>query len=614
MRRLTLVTLALLLAGAAGPLRTAFAAGAPSAVAVWTGTPQSAAVNSAFLVRLAARVTDAATNGVPGVTVTFTAPASGASGTFAGAPTANVVTDSNGLAVAPVLTANGLGGGYTLIAIVSGLSSQAVFSLTNTGGGGGGGVPQSPANLRMAMAGGTPSSIVATAGTPQSRQINTTFSTLQALVRDSSNNPVSGVSVTFAAPSGGASALFGGTTTATVTTDGSGFASASPLTANGAAGTYAVTATAAGVSTPTSFTLTNTTGSGGGPGTWTNVTPGNANLTSQLDCGNFGTQTVVADPARPSNLYAQFNCQGVWKSTDYGLTWTGPINTGSGGAGAKGAGGIAIAPGASGQPPILYSAGIRGSGMGFWRSLDGGVSWTQYNIAPGGSRQDFYAPVVDPYNGNHLIMNGHEMNLIVQSFDGGQTWTNVPMAGGMNENGGTGFLFFVDTGVASTTATTWLWTAQGTGGGIGTWRTTNGGGSWTKVDNNEHPHGEMQIYQPDTNGVVYMAGLYSASGWGVLRSVNYGQTWTHVGNSGGEAIVFGTPNKVYAMYSWACGGCTVDPAFQSAPQPGTSGWTSVPSPAGMVMGPAQTATVFDGTRWVVIGANWMAGLWRFVEQ
>ena len=118
---------------------------------------------------------------------------------------------------------------------------------------------------------------------------------------------------------------------------------------------------------------------------------------------------MVADPARSSDLFTQFNCQGVWKSVDYGLTWSGPINIGRGGAGASGAGGLAIARGPDGQPPILYSAGIRGTGLGFWKSSDGGVSWTNYRVSPARDRQDFYPPVVNPYDPNHLLMAGHHI-------------------------------------------------------------------------------------------------------------------------------------------------------------------------------------------------------------
>ena len=75
-------------------------------------------------------------------------------------------------------------------------------------------------------------------------------------------------------------------------------------------------------------------------------------------------------------------------------------------------------------------------------------------MAPGGDRQDFYPPAVDPWDVDHLIMSGHEMNLIVQSHDGGRTWSSVPMADGMHQNGGTGFLFFINTGNPATTAKT----------------------------------------------------------------------------------------------------------------------------------------------------------------
>jgi hypothetical protein len=476
--------------------------------------------------------------------------------------------------------------------------------------------PAAPTNLRIGTGGiGVPASVSAIFGTPQSATINTAFATaLTATVRDASSNPLSGVTVTFSAPGAGASASFSGAATATAVTNASGAAAGPTLTANGQTGSYTVTASAAGVTTPASFSLTNTAGSEGGVGVWTNVTPAGVDLTDALDCSNFGTITSVSDPARPSNLYTEFFCQGVWKSTDYGQTWTGPINTGSGGSNAGDvAGGLAIAPGANGQPPILYSVGIRGRGTGFWKSTDGGISWTNYNVAPGGSRQDFYPPVVDPYNGNHLLMAGHEMNLIVQSVNGGQTWTAVPMAAGMDENGGTGYIYIVNTGNAGTTANTWLWSAQGTGGAIGTWRTTNGGTSWVQVDTNEHPHGEAQYYQPDSSGVVYMAGIYSKLGWGVLRSVDYGQTWSHVGSTNSAAVVFGTPNKVYAMYAWACGPCTIAPTLEIAPQPGTTGWASAITPSSMAMGAAQAAVVFDGTHYIIVTANWLSGIWRFVE-
>ncbi len=346
-------------------------------------------------------------------------------------------------------------------------------------------------------------------------------------------------------------------------------------------------------------------------GKWVNVTPANVDLKNNLDCGNFGTITLVADPARPSNLYTQFHCQGIWKSTDFGQTWSGPINVGAAGAGARGAGGLAIARGPDGGPPILYSAGIRGSGRGFWKSTDGGVTWLRSTVAPGRD-QGFYPANVNPHNPDHLLMTAHQRNLIVETRDGGRTWTQVPIAPEMEKAGGTAFVFFVNTGDGATTGQTFLWTSAGTGGNIGTWRTQNGGRSWTRVDGNEHPHGQMQIYQ-DASGAVFMAGQYSGLGHGVLRSTDFGQTWKHVGFTIEQAIVFGTPNRIYASFAWACADCDLDPNIQSAPVPGVSAWERMPRPTGMAIGAAQAAVVFDGTNYVIVTANWKAGLWRYVE-
>ncbi len=67
------------------------------------------------------------------------------------------------------------------------------------------------------------------------------------------------MSVTFAAPSTGASGTFSsGQTTVTETTNSSGVATSPPFVANTIAGSYAVTASIAGLSTPASFYLTNT--------------------------------------------------------------------------------------------------------------------------------------------------------------------------------------------------------------------------------------------------------------------------------------------------------------------------------------------------------------------
>ena len=210
-------------------------AAAPAAIKATGGTPQSATVLKQFTNPLQAMVVDSNSNPVSGVLVTFTAPPqTGASGTFAGGAN-TATTNASGMATSAVFTANGTAGPYTVTATVGALA-PANFSLTNTAG------PM----------------IAATGGTPQTVQVNQPFAMqLQATVTQGGVG-VSGVTVTFTAPAQtGASGTFAGGVN-TATTNASGVATSAVFTANGIAGTYAVTATAPGVSGTADFSLTNT--------------------------------------------------------------------------------------------------------------------------------------------------------------------------------------------------------------------------------------------------------------------------------------------------------------------------------------------------------------------
>jgi hypothetical protein len=105
----------------------------PNAIAAGAGTAQTTELGTDFAVPLAVTVTDADGNAVAGAAVTFAAPASGASGVFAGAgASAVVLTDSDGVASAPDFSANETAGGYIVVAKVAGLASGATFALVNT--------------------------------------------------------------------------------------------------------------------------------------------------------------------------------------------------------------------------------------------------------------------------------------------------------------------------------------------------------------------------------------------------------------------------------------------------------------------------------------------------
>jgi Zn-dependent metalloprotease len=97
------------------------------------GNNQRVAPSTSFGKPLAVYVFDSNGDPVPGITVTFTAPAAGASGTFldSGARITTAVTDNSGVAMASPFTANSILGNYNVNATTASLPGTIMFSLTN---------------------------------------------------------------------------------------------------------------------------------------------------------------------------------------------------------------------------------------------------------------------------------------------------------------------------------------------------------------------------------------------------------------------------------------------------------------------------------------------------
>ncbi|HEY6941919.1 Ig-like domain-containing protein, partial [Dokdonella sp.] len=210
-------------------IEAGFALDPASAFAPIGGSPQSAEVDAAFPAPLQVRVTNAAGIGVPGVAVSFAAPASGASALVAAVAT----TDADGVASVDA-RANTIAGGYVVIAGVAGLAGTAAFELHNLAG--------------------PPVHVAAVTGAQQGTVVDTAFAEpLAVRVSDAHDNPVAGVAVVFAAPAGGASASLSATT-ATTDADGSAAVGA---TANASVGSYDVSATVAGTAQAAEFALQN---------------------------------------------------------------------------------------------------------------------------------------------------------------------------------------------------------------------------------------------------------------------------------------------------------------------------------------------------------------------
>ena len=163
-------------------------------------------------------IKDANGNPVAGVPVTFSVGTGG--GSITGV---NQVSDANGIATLGSWKLGGTAGTNTVIATSAGLSGSPM-TITATGTTG--------AATQMALNGGSTTGSVSTAvSVPPS-----------VLVRDANNNPVAGVTVTFAVATGG-----GTITGATATTNANGIATVGSWTLGAVAGVNTLTATSVGL-------------------------------------------------------------------------------------------------------------------------------------------------------------------------------------------------------------------------------------------------------------------------------------------------------------------------------------------------------------------------------
>lgn len=244
-------------------------------------------------------------------------------------------------------------------------------------------------------------------------------------------------------------------------------------------------------------------------------------------------RAVAGVPSQPNVFYmAQVN-GGVWKTEDYGRTWT-PIfddqPTGSVGC-------IAVAPS---DANIIYVGSGEGLqrpdlsvGDGIYRSSDAGRTWTHLGLRDG---QQIPQIAVDPRDPNRILVAvaGHpygpnEERGIFRSVDGGKTFEKVLYK---DENtGGADVLMDPSNPDVAYAA---LWEARqgpwenaawnGTGGGI--FKSTDGGKTWQQLKSGL-PEGIIQanlaIAPSKPNRLI--ASVASPNVVNLYRSDDAGETW-----------------------------------------------------------------------------------------
>ncbi len=246
------------------------------------------------------------------------------------------------------------------------------------------------------------------------------------------------------------------------------------------------------------------------------------------------TRAVSGVPGQPNVFYIGAVNGGVWKTTDFGRTWT-PLfdreDTGSIGA-------IEVAPS---DPNIIYVGSGEGLhrpdlsvGDGIYKSTDGGATWTHLGLRDG---QQISQIAIDPRNANRLFVAvaGHPYGPnpergIYRSTDGGQTFDKVLYK---DENIGAGDIKIDPSDPNIVYAT--LWEARegpwengefnGTNGGV--YKSTDGGQTWHPLAGGL-PNGIVQahvaIARSDPKRLF--AAVATKDKVDLYRSADGGDTWT----------------------------------------------------------------------------------------
>jgi len=263
------------------------------------------------------------------------------------------------------------------------------------------------------------------------------------------------------------------------------------------------------------------------------------------------TQGAAGVPDQPNVFYIGVNNGGVWKSDDYGRTWT-PIfdqePTGSIGA-------LAVAPS---DPNVVYAGSGEGLhrpdlsvGNGMYRSTDAGKTWRHIGLA---DAQQIPAIIVDPRDPNRVFVAalGHPYGAnaergVFLTTDGGQNWKKVLYK---DENTGAIDLAFDPHNPRIVYAALWQsreapWeNGELSGPNTGLFKSTDGGDTWSQLTGGlpgfAQGLGRIGIaVAPSDPSRIYLIVQANPAQGGVYRSDDAGATWRRVNH---ENRVWGRAN------------------------------------------------------------------------
>ncbi|MEO8216169.1 MAG: glycoside hydrolase [Acidobacteriota bacterium] len=257
------------------------------------------------------------------------------------------------------------------------------------------------------------------------------------------------------------------------------------------------------------------------------------------------TRALAGVAGNPAILYIGVCNGGVWRSDDYGRTWT-PIFDDQP---TQSIGAIAVAPS---DANILYVASGEGLqrpdlsvGNGIYRSADAGKTWAHLGLRDG---QQIPSLAVDPRNANRIFaaVLGHPYGAnvergIFRSIDGGTNWEKVLY---IDENTGGNDVDIDPSNPDVVYASFWQgrqgpWEyGNGYGGEKGgIFKSTDGGTSWHQLGGGLPDHiveANLSIAPSDPKRLYVVlatttsSGYESGKGQAIYRSDDAGATWTSV--------------------------------------------------------------------------------------
>lgn len=258
---------------------------------------------------------------------------------------------------------------------------------------------------------------------------------------------------------------------------------------------------------------------------------------------------LAVHPSQPQVIYAASAAGGVYKSVDFGATWTAVFDS----TGVQSVGAIAIHPD---NPNILYvgtgeanTATDSYEGTGVYKSVDAGATWTHVGLP---NSYHIGRVLIDPLRPEtvyvaamgKLFGTTNPERGLYRSQDGGSNWELL-----LYSNDSTGC---IDVAIHPSTGTLfaamwerWRDPRERHVGGLssGLYRSTDWGDTWTLLPGLPQPDtilGRIGVTVDPESETVY-AFLVNDPGWviGVYRSLDLGNTWVKTQNLFGLALGFG---------------------------------------------------------------------------